>query len=101
MEEIERRLLPYAQSSNQGRGKAIRVLVRAPRSFGDGRSFNTGIVRAADLGVKLDVVGRTLNRYNRVRVITSWRRRVSRSRSGSSTSLCSSAAGGLLAGRHT
>ncbi len=43
MEEIERRLLPYAQSSDQGAGEAIRVLVRAPRSFGGGRNFNSGI----------------------------------------------------------
>ncbi len=39
MEEIERRLLPYAES-----GEAIRVLVRAPRSFGGAQIFNSGIV---------------------------------------------------------
>ena len=39
MDEIERRLLPYAES-----GEAIRVLVRAPRGFGGGAAFNTGIV---------------------------------------------------------
>ncbi len=39
MDEIERRLLPYAES-----GEAIRVLVRTPRGFGGGAAFNTGIV---------------------------------------------------------
>ncbi len=39
MDEIERRLLPYAES-----GEAIRVLLRTPRGFGGGDSFNTGIV---------------------------------------------------------
>ncbi len=39
MDEIERRLLPYAES-----GEAIRVLVRAPRSFGGAQIFNSGIV---------------------------------------------------------
>ncbi|MCG6943345.1 MAG: efflux RND transporter permease subunit [Thiohalocapsa sp.] len=39
MDEIERRLLPYAES-----GEAIRVLMRAPRNFGGGESYNTGIV---------------------------------------------------------
>ncbi|AGA90696.1 cation/multidrug efflux pump [Thioflavicoccus mobilis 8321] len=39
MDEIERRLLPYAE-----RGEAIRVLVRAPRSFGNNAIFNTGMV---------------------------------------------------------
>lgn len=39
MEEIERRLLPYAES-----GEAVRVLVRAPRSFGGAKIFNSGIV---------------------------------------------------------
>jgi multidrug efflux pump len=39
MDEIERRLLPYAES-----GEAIRVLMRTPRGFGGGDSFNTGIV---------------------------------------------------------
>jgi multidrug efflux pump len=39
MDEIERRLLPYAES-----GEAIRVLVRSPRGFGGGAAFNTGIV---------------------------------------------------------
>jgi multidrug efflux pump len=39
MDEIERRLLPYAES-----GEAIRVLVRAPRSFGNSAIFNTGMV---------------------------------------------------------
>jgi multidrug efflux pump len=39
MDEIERRLLPYAES-----GEATRVLVRAPRSFGGAQIFNSGIV---------------------------------------------------------
>ncbi len=39
MEEIERRLLPYAET-----GEALRVLVRAPRSFGRAQIFNSGIV---------------------------------------------------------
>ncbi len=39
MEEIERRLLPYASS-----GEALRVLVRAPRSFTGAQIFNSGIV---------------------------------------------------------
>jgi multidrug efflux pump len=39
MDEIERRLLPYADS-----GEAIRVLVRAPRSFSGAQIFNSGIV---------------------------------------------------------
>jgi len=39
MNEIERRLLPYADS-----GEAIRVLVRTPRSFGGAQIFNSGIV---------------------------------------------------------
>jgi multidrug efflux pump len=39
MDEIERRLLPYAES-----GEAIRVLVRAPRIFGSAQIFNSGIV---------------------------------------------------------
>ncbi|MBK5940430.1 efflux RND transporter permease subunit [Halochromatium roseum] len=39
MDEIERRLLPYAES-----GEAIRVLVRAPRAFGNTEVFNSGIV---------------------------------------------------------
>jgi multidrug efflux pump len=39
MDEIERRLLPYAES-----GEAIRVLMRTPRGFGAGEVFNTGIV---------------------------------------------------------
>ncbi|MGA7978778.1 MAG: efflux RND transporter permease subunit, partial [Chromatiaceae bacterium] len=39
MDEIERRLLPYAES-----GEAIRVLVRAPRSFSGAQIFNSGIV---------------------------------------------------------
>jgi multidrug efflux pump len=39
MDEIERRLLPYAES-----GEAIRVLVRAPRSFGGAQIFSTGFV---------------------------------------------------------
>ncbi|MFP4075513.1 MAG: efflux RND transporter permease subunit [Halochromatium sp.] len=38
MDEIERRLLPYAES-----GEAIRVLVRAPRAFGNTEVFNSGI----------------------------------------------------------
>jgi multidrug efflux pump len=39
MDEIEQRLMPYAES-----GEAIRVLVRAPRSFGGTEVFNSGIV---------------------------------------------------------
>ncbi|MBK5969008.1 MULTISPECIES: efflux RND transporter permease subunit [Thiorhodovibrio] len=39
MDEIERRLLPYAES-----GEAIRVLMRAPRGHGGGEAFNNGIV---------------------------------------------------------
>ena len=39
MDEIERRLMPYAES-----GEAIRVLVRAPRSFSGAQIFNSGIV---------------------------------------------------------
>ena len=39
MDEVERRLLPYAES-----GEAIRVLVRAPRIFGSAQIFNSGIV---------------------------------------------------------
>ncbi len=39
MEEIERRLLPYAES-----GEAIRVLVRAPRAFSNTAVYNSGIV---------------------------------------------------------
>ena len=39
MTEIERRLLPYAES-----GEAIRVLVRAPRGFSSVAAYNTGIV---------------------------------------------------------
>jgi len=39
MDEIERRLLPYAET-----GEAIRVLVRAPRAFGNTEVFNSGIV---------------------------------------------------------
>ncbi|MEJ2330030.1 MAG: efflux RND transporter permease subunit [Gammaproteobacteria bacterium] len=39
MDEIERRLMPYADS-----GEAIRVLVRTPRSFGGAQIFNSGIV---------------------------------------------------------
>ncbi|NKN33605.1 efflux RND transporter permease subunit [Marichromatium bheemlicum] len=39
MDEIERRLLPYAES-----GEAIRVLVRAPRAFGTLERYNSGIV---------------------------------------------------------
>lgn len=39
MEEIERRLLPYAES-----GEVIRLLVRAPRGFTGSEGFNTGIV---------------------------------------------------------
>jgi multidrug efflux pump len=39
MDEIERRLMPYAES-----GEAIRVLVRTPRSFGGAQIFNSGIV---------------------------------------------------------
>ncbi|SDX90676.1 multidrug efflux pump [Allochromatium warmingii] len=37
--EIERRLLPYAES-----GEAIRLLVRSPRAFSNTASFNTGMV---------------------------------------------------------
>jgi multidrug efflux pump len=36
MDEIERRLLPYAES-----GEAIRVLVRTPRGFGGGAASST------------------------------------------------------------
>ncbi|EGV18726.1 efflux RND transporter permease subunit [Thiocapsa marina] len=39
MDEIERRLMPYAES-----GEAIRLLVRAPRTFSNTALFNTGIV---------------------------------------------------------
>jgi multidrug efflux pump len=39
MDEIERRLLPYTET-----GEAIRVLVRAPRSFSGAQIFNSGIV---------------------------------------------------------
>ncbi|NEV61475.1 efflux RND transporter permease subunit [Thiorhodococcus minor] len=39
MNEIERRLLPYAES-----GEALRVLVRTPRSFSSTATFNSGIV---------------------------------------------------------
>ncbi|MCG6860413.1 MAG: efflux RND transporter permease subunit, partial [Chromatiaceae bacterium] len=39
MDEIEHRLLPYAES-----GEALRVLVRAPRSFSGAQIFNSGIV---------------------------------------------------------
>ncbi len=39
MDEIERRLLPYAES-----GEALRLLVRTPRSFATLASFNSGIV---------------------------------------------------------
>ena len=38
MEEIERRLMPYAES-----GEVIRLLIRAPRNFDGGTSYNTGI----------------------------------------------------------
>jgi len=39
MDEIERRLMPYIESE-----EAIRLLVRAPRSFGTLSTFNSGIV---------------------------------------------------------
>ena len=39
MDEIERRLLPYAES-----GETLRLLVRTPRSFATLASFNSGIV---------------------------------------------------------
>ena len=39
MEEVERRLMPYTEN-----GEVSRLLVRAPRSFGTGASFNDGIV---------------------------------------------------------
>ncbi|KPJ90669.1 MAG: multidrug transporter AcrB, partial [Gammaproteobacteria bacterium SG8_11] len=39
MDEIERRLLPYTENE-----EAIRVLVRAPRSFSGAQIFNSGIV---------------------------------------------------------
>ena len=39
MDEIERRLLPYAES-----GETLRLLVRTPRSFGTLANFNSGIV---------------------------------------------------------
>jgi multidrug efflux pump len=39
MEEIERRLMPYVEG-----GEVQRILVRAPRSFGNASKFNDGIV---------------------------------------------------------
>jgi multidrug efflux pump len=39
MDEIERRLMPYAES-----GEAMRLLVRTPRTIGSQGDFNTGIV---------------------------------------------------------
>ena len=39
MDEIERRLMPYAES-----GEAVRLLVRTPRTIGSQGDFNTGIV---------------------------------------------------------
>jgi len=39
MDEIERRLMPYVDS-----GEFQRLLVRAPRAFGNAESFNSGIV---------------------------------------------------------
>ncbi|MCG6984566.1 MAG: efflux RND transporter permease subunit [Thiocapsa sp.] len=39
MDEIERRLMPYVES-----GEAIRLLVRAPRTFSNTALFNTGMV---------------------------------------------------------
>ncbi len=39
MDEIERRILPYAES-----GEAIRIMMRTPRGFGGGESVNNGIV---------------------------------------------------------
>ncbi|MDX2480943.1 MAG: efflux RND transporter permease subunit [Desulfuromusa sp.] len=39
MDEIEQRLMPFVDS-----GEATRLLVRAPRSFGNYESFNSGIV---------------------------------------------------------
>lgn len=42
MDEIERRLLPYVES-----GEVQRLLVRAPRSFGNLSSFNSGIIIVA------------------------------------------------------
>ncbi|MGC1478862.1 MAG: efflux RND transporter permease subunit, partial [Chthoniobacterales bacterium] len=39
MSEIERRLMPYVESE-----EAIRLLVRAPRAFGNSSIFNSGIV---------------------------------------------------------
>jgi multidrug efflux pump len=39
MDEIEKRLMPYTQN-----GEARRVIVRAPRSFGTGASFNDGTI---------------------------------------------------------
>ena len=38
MDEIERRLMPYTET-----GEAIRLLVRAPRTFGSGQIFNSGV----------------------------------------------------------
>ncbi len=39
MDEIERRMMPYVES-----GEITRLLVRAPRSFGNTENFNSGIV---------------------------------------------------------
>ena len=39
MNEIEKRMMPYVES-----GEVTRLLVRAPRSFGNTENFNTGIV---------------------------------------------------------
>ncbi|EGV28729.1 acriflavin resistance protein [Thiorhodococcus drewsii AZ1] len=39
MDEIERRLMPYTES-----GEVLRLLVRAPRSFSNTASFNSGMV---------------------------------------------------------
>ncbi len=39
MEEIERRLLPYTES-----GEVMRLMVRAPRAFGNTATFNSGMV---------------------------------------------------------
>jgi multidrug efflux pump len=39
MDEIERRLMPYTQT-----GEITRLLLRAPRAFGNTENFNSGIV---------------------------------------------------------
>ncbi|MEM9056628.1 MAG: efflux RND transporter permease subunit, partial [Pseudomonadota bacterium] len=39
MDEVERRMMPYVES-----GEFVRLIVRAPRSFGNSESFDSGIV---------------------------------------------------------